>query len=146
MPTNDFTILLAEDDDDDAMFILRALKEVCPENEAIHVHDGEDAVHYLKGEGPFADRRRFAAPALLLLDLKMPGEDGFYVLEWLRDHPQADLPVIVLTGSAFPQEKDRALELGAREFHEKPVAYEDTLALIKGICSRWLALDGVAAR
>ena len=140
----DFTILLAEDDEDDAILIMRALHEVCPEHDVIHVHDGEETLRYLNGQAPFDDDSRRAAPAFLLLDLIMPGKDGFEVLEWLQDHPQADLPVIVLSGSAFPGDKDRSLELGAREFHEKPAAYEDTVALLRDICERWVAAPHAA--
>lgn len=61
-------------------------------------------------------------PDLLILDLHMPGLDGFTLLELMRDllPPAGQLPVLVVTGDRDPAVKQRALELGARDFVAKP--------------------------
>jgi len=145
MPNQPAVILLAEDSADDAVLIKRALKEVTHEVKLRHVRDGTECIHYLAGDEPYGDRQHFPFPAFLLLDLKMPGEDGFDVLRWLKQHPEIRLPVIVLTGSIAERDRTDSLNLGAREFHQKPAAYDDTVALAAAICQRWFGSGSAAA-
>src|ERR1051325_11431606 len=86
MPDNS-VILLAEDREDDVLLIRRAFKKAHLLNPLHVVHDGEEAIAYLKGEGQYANRAEYPLPALLLLDLKMPRRDGFDVLTWIRQEP-----------------------------------------------------------
>jgi len=145
MPNQPAIILLAEDSADDAVLIKRALKEVTRDVKLRHVRDGTECIRYLAGEDPYDDRETFPFPAFLLLDLKMPGEDGFDVLRWLKQHPEIRLPVIVLTGSIAERDRTESLNLGAREFHQKPAGYDDTVALAAAICQRWFGSGSAAA-
>src|SRR6267142_1330019 len=72
-------ILVAEDREDDRLLIRRAFSKAGVVNPMHFVHDGEEAVAYLKGEGKYSRRDEFPIPTLLLLDLKMPKWDGFDV-------------------------------------------------------------------
>jgi len=137
-------ILLAEDDENDVILIKQALKSVSQQHKIRHVHNGEECIEYLAGDVPYNDRETFPFPSFLLLDLKMPRQDGFDVLRWLQAHPELSLPVIVLTGSGLPRDKTQSLELGAREFHSKPTAFEETVALAAAICERWFGSGGAA--
>lgn len=86
------------------------------------VHDGEEAIAYLRGVGKFANRAEYPLPDLFLLDLKMPGRDGFQVLRWLRGQPSlAPLRTIVLTTSEEASDVDFAYALGANSFLTKPM-------------------------
>src|SRR5580765_2770910 len=80
-------ILLAEDLEEDIIIIERAFKQVYVPHRLMVVHNGEDVVRYLMGQDKYADRKTYPFPMLLLLDLKMPGTDGFEILKWLRDIP-----------------------------------------------------------
>lgn len=119
------TILLAEDNDDDAFLIERAFLKARLANPIMRVKDGVEAIAYLAGEGEYSDRKKFPCPYFILLDLKMPRTDGFGVLQWIREHPKLKkLLVVVLTGQpvdspahAFMVEK--AYELGANSFLRK---------------------------
>src|SRR5687768_16993926 len=94
------TILLAEDNENDALLMRHAFKKAGISNPLVRVRDGEEAIDYLAGHGVYADRRAYPFPALLLLDLKMPRRDGFEVLEWIKADPSLRrLPVTVLTSS-----------------------------------------------
>src|SRR6266496_2243141 len=94
------TILFAEDDADDFVFMRRAFEKTGAHYNFVRVPNGEEAVGYLHGDGPYHDRAQYPFPDLLLLDLKMPMMNGFDVLAWWRQQPHAkDLPVVVLTGS-----------------------------------------------
>src|SRR5216110_221255 len=73
-------ILLAEDDSNDVLLIQRAFQKAGFRNSLKVTRDGEQAIEYLAGHGIYANRQRFPLPFLLLLDLKMPGTDGFEVL------------------------------------------------------------------
>ena len=80
-------ILLAEDSEDDATVLRSTLRKAGLAAPVVVVPDGSQAIAYLKGEGIYADRDLFPLPGLLLLDLKMPGKNGFEVLEWCETQP-----------------------------------------------------------
>jgi CheY-like chemotaxis protein len=100
-----------------------------------------EAVEYLRGDGPFADREKHPLPDLLLLDLKMPRKNGFEVLEWVRQQPGLKrLPVVVLTSSMQDLDINRAYELGANTYLVKPANYEALVDLVKTLIQYWLTL------
>src|SRR5438876_799725 len=93
-------ILLVEDDDNDVVLIQHAFRKAGLREALKVVRSGEQALEYLSGEGDYADRERFPLPFLLLLDLKMPGTNGFEVLQWVRQTSDLKrLLVVVLTSS-----------------------------------------------
>jgi CheY-like chemotaxis protein len=75
---------------------------------------------------------RKARPRLVVLDLRLPELDGWQVLETLRAEPRtAGLPVLVLTASAGPADKDRALAAGVSDYLVKPVSADALLAAVE---------------
>src|SRR5947209_16596546 len=93
-------ILLVEDREDDITLVRRALRKGYIDNPLQVVRTGEEALAYLKGEGKYGNRFEHPLPDLILLDLKLPGLDGFDVLQWVRQHPTLyALRVVVLTSS-----------------------------------------------
>src|SRR5258708_1401408 len=132
-------ILLAEDDENDTFFLRRAIARSGLGNPLIAVQDGQEAVDYLAGIGPYADRASHPLPALLLLDLKMPRMNGFDVLEWLSTRPDfKNLPIVVLTSSAQDKDIQRARELGADDYQVKPQEFERLVDIVRSLHSRWL--------
>jgi len=117
-------VLVVEDSADDVELLLIAARKA-PEAVSFHiVRDGEQALAYLKGEGPFADRHAHPFPNLILLDLSLPGISGFEVLDWIRQHPEfSALKVFVWTDSGDPGALDRALRAGANRFVPKSVSF-----------------------
>ena len=131
-------ILLAEDDENDIDLIRRAFAEVRFTNPLHVVHDGEEVITYLKGEGKYADRDNYPLPALLLLDLKMPRKDGFEVLKWIRQQPELKaLRVVVLTASDHIQDANLAYQLGANSFLVKPVDFPHFIEVTKAVKGYW---------
>jgi CheY-like chemotaxis protein len=94
------TILLVEDDPNDALLIERAFRKAGLDDSLKIVRDGDEAIEYLTGTGQFQSRAGFPLPYLMLLDLKMPGTDGFEVLRWARAQESLKrLLIVVLTSS-----------------------------------------------
>jgi CheY-like chemotaxis protein len=128
------TVLNIEDSADDLLMMRAACKNVkaCFRFEA--VTNGEQAMAYLKGEGPYADRKQFPLPDLVLLDLKMPRTSGFQVLRWIRTQCAfRDLPVLVYSGSLHNGDVAMAQQLGANEFLIKVGGLQYLLELAKAL-------------
>jgi len=106
------------------------------------VTDGDQAVAYLAGSPPFADRALHPAPILMLLDLKLPRRSGLEVLAWLRrESPLKRLPVVVLTSSRESGDVNRAYDLGCNSYLVKPVAFDALLDMIRTINHYWVLLN-----
>jgi CheY-like chemotaxis protein len=117
-------VLVVEDNPDDAK-LLQIAAEAAPDAISYHiVRDGEHALAYLKGEGDYADRKAHPLPDLVLLDLSLPGINGFEVLAWIRQHPELKgLKVFVWTDAGDPATLDRATKAGANRFVPKSVSF-----------------------
>ncbi len=132
-------ILLAEDDENDVFFLKRALRQAGLQNPLFVARDGQEAVNYLSGEPPYADRSDYPMPALLLLDLKMPKMSGFDVLNWLQAQKNfKDLAVVVFSSSSEESDVRKALTLGADDFLVKPYDFQKLVNVVRDIYARWL--------
>jgi CheY-like chemotaxis protein len=140
--TNHQTILLVDDSENDLKLMEVAFRKAGFDSPLQMVHDGEEAIAYLKGEGPYADRNKFPLPGVILLDLNMPMKNGFDVLDWLRSQRQAfkRISTIILTASMRAEDVERAFDLGANSYLVKPSTLEDLIAMIR--CLRdWLQIN-----
>src|SRR2546430_845852 len=88
MKSGRLRILLVEDEDNDIFLVQRATERGGAGHRVYPVRDGEEAIHYLRGQGMYADRQKFPLPNVILSDLKMQRMDGFEFLQWLRSHPE----------------------------------------------------------
>lgn len=133
------TVLHVDDDPNDTE-LLRAASNAAKTTFSLHnVQDGDEALAYLNGEGPYADRTLYPIPTLILLDLKMPRATGFEVLHWIRQHPQAgSIPVVVLSGSELQDDIRRAYDVGANSYLVKPLGFESLVSMVKDIDVTWL--------
>jgi len=134
-----FTILYAEDEENDIVFLELAFKRAGSPHTLQAVPDGEEAIEYLGGEGAFADRTRHPLPALVLLDINMPKQTGLEVLEWIRQQSRfKSLPVLILTSSTRPGDMEDARRLGADDYLLKPSDPLQLVELVKSLHDRWL--------
>jgi CheY-like chemotaxis protein len=139
MASNQYSILLVEDDHNDVLLIKRAFQKVNIANPIIVVNDGEQAISYLAGREPYVDRN---LPILVLLDLKLPRKTGHEVLEWLRTQQNLKrLPVVVLTASSESSDVNRAYDLGANSYLVKPVTFDSLVEMVKTLNLYWLILN-----
>ncbi len=136
------TILLVEDDPNDVLLIERAFQKAGFAQSLKMVRDGDEAIDYLRGTGQFADRALFPLPYLVLLDLKMPGTDGFEVLRWARSEDSLKpLLIVVLTSSNLQADVDRAYELGANSYLVKPVEFNQMVNLLRRFEAYWTEIN-----
>jgi CheY-like chemotaxis protein len=132
-------ILVADDSSDDLLLLQRAFHTVGVINPIREVRSGEEAIGYLRGDGPYSDRVKYPFPGILLLDLHMPDGDGFKVLSWIRDKlPMAGLLIIVLSGAKEMRDVNRAYALGANSFLTKPGEPKELEQLIRSFHDYWI--------
>jgi len=135
-------ILLVEDNPDDELLALRALKKSNVPNDVVVAHDGVEALDYLFASGPYEGRDTSAMPQLVLLDLKLPRLDGLEVLKRLRsDERTRLLPVVILTSSKERSDMLEGYGLGANSYIRKPVDFEQFMNAIEQLKRYWLILN-----
>jgi CheY-like chemotaxis protein len=132
-------VLVADDQPEDVLLLSRAFLTAGLPHQIIHVRNGHDAISYLTGEEQYVDRFRYPLPRLLVLDLTLGRENGLDLLEWVELQPTlATVPVIVISGSENPSDRQRALALGADSYRIKPAGLPGWVTIVKDIAARWL--------
>ena len=140
------TILLVEDNPDDELLALRALRKCHIVNDVKVVRDGAEALDYLFGTATHAGSAQ-NRPALILLDLKLPKLDGIEVLRRLRaDERTALTPVVIFTSSREERDVVNGYRLGANSYICKPVNFEQFAQAAQQIGLYWLLLNEPAPR
>jgi two-component system response regulator len=138
----DKLILLVEDNPDDELLVMRALKKANVLNEVMVAHDGAEALDYLFGTGAYAGRDVNDTPAVTLLDLKLPKIDGLGVLRRIRsDERLGRLPVVILTSSREQEDIVKSYELGANSYVRKPVEFNSFADAVRQLGLYWLVLN-----
>jgi two-component system, response regulator len=138
----DKVILLVEDNPDDELLTLRALRMNNVLNKVVVARDGVEALDYLFGTGEYSGRDTTVMPQLILLDLKLPKIDGLEVLKRLRtDERTRLLPVVILTSSREQQDMLDGYGLGANSYVRKPVNFEQFVQAIEQLKLYWLILN-----
>ncbi|MDY6978801.1 MAG: response regulator [Pseudomonadota bacterium] len=135
-------ILLVEDNPDDQVLVLRALKKNHIDSEVTVVDDGVEALEYLFGEGKYHGRSDDTLPTVMLLDIKLPRLDGHDVLRQLRaDSRTRHLPVVVMTSSSEEEDIRKSYELGANSYIRKPVDSGQLTSTVTQLGNYWLKLN-----
>lgn len=136
------TVLVVDNNPDDAHFTALALQRVGVITPVQTVSDAEQAFYYLSGQGEFANAESRPMPVLVLLDLKLPGNTGLELLSWLRRQPVLKrLPVIVLTASRDLARMNRAYELGCNSYLVKPTSFNALVVMMQGLVQYWFSYN-----
>jgi CheY-like chemotaxis protein len=139
---NEKTILLVEDNPDDEALTIRAIEQHNIANEVVVARNGVEALDYLFGTGTHEGRESSDAPAVVLLDLKLPKIDGLDVLRRVRaDDRTKRLPVVILTSSGEDEDKIKSYELGANSYVRKPVDFDQFSEAVRQLGLYWLILN-----
>lgn len=134
-------ILLVDDNDDDVVLLRESFKDSRFVNILNVVHDGEEALAYLRHEGAYASA---PTPGLVLLDINMPRRNGFEVLEAMKADPQLkQIPVVMLTTSTRDEDVARSYDRGACSYVSKPVSFEKLKEVVKQFTLYWTLVSVV---
>ncbi|MGA9528635.1 MAG: response regulator [Terriglobales bacterium] len=145
MTYDEQTILLVEDNDDDAELTVRAFRRANVKNPLVRARDGEEALDYLFGRGAFAGRDTRDLPAVTLLDINMPKINGLEVLTAIRaDERTSHLPVVILTSSNEDKDRLSAYSHFANSYVIKPVDYDQFVQAASQLGLYWMVLNSPA--
>jgi CheY-like chemotaxis protein len=124
-------VLLVEDDEGDVLMTREAFEHYKIRNTLHVVSDGEQALHFVRRAGDYADAPR---PGLIMLDLNLPRRSGLEVLAELKDDPELRvIPVVILTTSQAEEDILRSYRLHANAYVTKPVDFERFIEVIRQI-------------
>jgi CheY-like chemotaxis protein len=140
VPTRPFTILLADDDEEDRELARDALQDSRLANEMKFVVDGQDLLDYLRHEGRWAEEES-PRPGIILLDLNMPKMDGREALAEIKaDDSLRRIPVVVLTTSKDEADVLSTYDLGVSSFITKPVTFGGLVDVMKTWTQYWFEI------
>lgn len=133
------TILHVEDLESDRILVTAAFQRSGFLVDIQSAKNEEEALEYLQSTGIYAARKGQPLPNLVLLDLKLDHKSGAGVLVWIRKQPEMKkLPVVILSSSDQPEDRQQAKESGANEYFCKPVSIGPFLKVVEEIYTRWL--------
>src|SRR5215475_12475748 len=134
-------ILVAEDDENDAELVLKALEKYNIANEVIVVEDGAEALDYLYRRGDY-EARAEGNPILVLLDIKMPRVDGLEVLREIKtDERLKMIPTAMLTSSRQEGDLLISYQLGVNAYIVKPVDFNEFAETVRELGVFWLMIN-----
>lgn len=132
-------VLIVEDYEDDAKLLELLLTGAGVINPIRSVLSAEQAISYLEGAPPYWNREKYPLPAVIFVDLKLPGIDGFEFLRWLRSHPLLRTAfIVILSATGDMVSVQAAYALGANSFLVKPCNLPDLENLISCYPTFWL--------
>ncbi len=138
-----YRVLLLEDSEADTYLFRQAMKNTGLNHDLTVIDDGEKGLDFAQRQGDYA---AIAVPDLVVLDLNLPKAGGAEVLAAMRQHKElVDVPVIILSSSETPPEKERAQELGVARYITKPMHLADYLRIGEQIKELLLELKATPA-
>lgn len=134
-------ILVVEDSPEDYEAIRRAFKAANMANPLYRCEDGDMALDYLYRRGRYTDASKAPRPGVILLDLNLPGTDGYEVLAEIKQDPNLRaIPVIILTSSSDERDVESCYQAGANSYVSKPVDLAGFLEAIKRLKGFWFEI------
>ena len=138
-----------EDGESERTSIVEALQAAVPDVNVVAVCDGTTALDFLFARGDWTARVGADPPRLILLDLALPGADGFSILGQIRaldaENALTLTPVVIFSDSQDPGNITRSYRCGANGYIMKPVSFSDFQAVVKSIGQFWMTHNRRAA-
>ncbi len=131
-------ILVAEDDEDDKLLILKAFERTLPKEKVTCVEDGEALLKYLRHTAPYDDLAKHPKPDIILLDLNMPRKDGRAALAEIKScEDLKSIPVIIFTTSNSADDIKVTYKMGSSSYITKPGSFEELVRIAEEIENYW---------
>ncbi len=131
-------LLVVEDSDEDFEAFGRTMRRSSIANAIYRCTDGEDALDFLYHSGEYTEETKAPRPALILLDLNLPGTDGREVLKQIKqDEKLKMIPVVVFTTSSNPKDIEVCYQYGVNGYILKPINLEKLTKTIQLLMSYW---------
>jgi CheY-like chemotaxis protein len=131
-------ILLVDDDQDCRQLIRDAIEQGRLDNHVYEVSSGEEALQFLRQQGPYANAPR---PGLIYLDIEMPGMNGQDTLKAIRANPCfSDIAVVMMTGVTDDEQKRMAMAAGANSYTNKPTDAATFMQTVVASTNYWLRI------
>lgn len=136
-------VLLIEDDENDILLTLHALRSENLANRIQVARDGEEALSILTDyERQIVEGQGEVPPRLILMDLKLPKVDGLQLLRWIKSNPRMQyIPVVIMTSSREDVDLTNSYRLGANSYIQKPVTFEQFRNKVKQLGFYWLLVN-----
>lgn len=132
------SLLIVEDCPEDYETTVRAFRQVHLQHPIFHCIDGDDALDFLYQRGRYNEPALAPRPSIILLDLNLPGTDGYEVLEKIKsDRHLKKIPVVVLTTSSDVRDIEACYAAGANSYVAKPVNLDGFVQIIRQLKDYW---------
>lgn len=137
---NNAPLLVVEDSDEDFSTFVRIVQEFQFQHPVYRACDGEDALDYLYQRGLYTDPRQAPRPAVIVMDLNLPGTDGREVIEQVKqDAVLKSIPIVVLTTSDNPRDVSSCYHFGINSYMLKPIGIPELRRTIHNFLHYWFA-------
>lgn len=137
-------LLIVDDDEEDIYLTEKAFKAHRPDLLFRSVQSADELFDYLEDTSNRDSASKL--PAVILLDINLPVENGFSILQRLKSHEDfGHIPVCMFTTSAAPQDIKKAYQLGASSFVCKSVSAKGMKELVEQFCTYWFQLAKLAS-
>jgi two-component system response regulator len=139
-----FTIILADDDEDDRLLAQDAMEAAGASYQCHTVCDGQELLDYLRSAGKYKDKPVNDLPSVILLDLNMPILDGRETLRLLKEDPElSNIPVVILSTSAAEEDINEGYALGAASYMVKPNDFSTLVEMMKCFNQYWFGYASI---
>lgn len=133
-----FSILMIDDDEEDFELVREALGSRQLKVDLYWAEDGDEAMDFLLHRGKYGE---MSTPDLVLLDLNMPGKNGFEVLRDLKANEDLrKIPVVILSSSTDSRNVFSGYNIGANAFMLKPLSFDEMAEAMQSLCQYWFAV------
>lgn len=132
-------LLVVEDSNEDFRMLQRLMQRFEVKNPIYRCSDGDEVLNYLYHKGAYDNPRKAPRPSVILLDLNLPGVDGRYVLERIKqDITFREIPIVVFTTSSNPEDIELCYQKGANGYLIKPMDYKELHNIMRAFVNYWL--------
>jgi CheY-like chemotaxis protein len=137
-------LLVVEDSNEDFNILKRLMRRLDVKNPIYRCNDGDEVLNYLYREGVYDNPNAAPRPSVILLDLNLPGIDGRYVLERIKqDTTFKQIPIVIFTTSSNPKDIELCYQKGANGYLIKPTDYQQLQNIMRAFVDYWLDVNVV---